>query len=54
MAKYILWFAAILAFVTITAEYKNGEDIQLFTKVLFWSILSILAICESIEKSKRN
>ena len=54
MAKSLLWLGFILAFVAIGVEVHNGEHVQLFTKILFWSFLGILSICESIEKINKR
>lgn len=50
MAKYILWLMVTLIFITGIIAYYSGDKLELFTKILMWSGLGILAICESIEK----
>jgi magnesium-transporting ATPase (P-type) len=50
VAKYILWLMVILCFIVGIVSYYNGDEFEMFTKILMWSGLGILAICESIEK----
>ena len=52
MAKSLLWFMVILGFILGIITYNTGEKLELFTKILIWSGVGVLAICESIEKSK--
>ena len=52
MAKNLLWLMVIIGFLSSILFYFEGEDVGVFTKILTWSGLGVLAICESIEKSK--
>jgi hypothetical protein len=52
MAKVILWFFVISGFVIGAVTSHSGVELELFTRISILSGLGILAICESIEKSK--
>lgn len=50
MAKYLLWFMFIFTLIAVIVQSTNNQPVELYTKILLWSILSVIAICESIEK----
>lgn len=52
MAKNILWLTVILVFVSFLIAYFNGDDIGVSPRIIMFSALGVLAICESIEKTK--
>lgn len=52
MAKSLLWFMVILGFISGIIAYNTGEELGVFTKILIWSGIGVLAICEAIEQSK--
>ena len=55
MAKYLLWFIVILGFLALIISHSSGEDIGLFPRIVIFSCLGVLAICESIQKlNKQN
>lgn len=54
MAKYSLWGLVVLIFMFGLIAHYNGETLDLFTKILLWSALGILALCESIEKLNKK
>jgi hypothetical protein len=53
MAKSLLWMMLIFTVILIAVEHSHGIHVELFTKIIFWSLLAVLAICESIEKARR-
>lgn len=53
MAKILLWLMVILTLVASVILIQNGEGVGLSTKIMTWSAVAVLAICESIEKINR-
>ena len=54
MAKYLLWGTVVVILIMSIVQIKSNQPMELFTLILFWSILGILAICESIEKTSKH
>ncbi|MEK4970748.1 hypothetical protein MKX29_24390 [Cytobacillus sp. FSL R7-0696] len=52
MAKFLLWIVVVLGLISSITLYQNGEGVSLFTRILIWSSVGVLALCESIEKLK--
>lgn len=52
VAKGLLWFMVIIGFIAGYLSYSSGGDVEMFTRITVISSLGILALCESIEKSK--
>jgi hypothetical protein len=53
MAKTILWIFVIIGFIVLINAHKHGMSLAPYTKIAILSSLSVLAICESIERSKK-
>lgn len=53
MAKCILWLFVITGFILSIDANQDGTHMGLYSKIAILSSLGILAICESIEKSKK-
>ena len=54
MTKYLLWGTVIAILIVSIIQIKNDQQMEPFTSILFWSILGVLAICESIEKAGKH
>ncbi len=52
LAKKLLWLFVIVNSILVFIEVINGEDRSLSEFIAIWVAISIIAVCESIEKSK--
>lgn len=52
MAKRLLQVMVVVGFLISILFQIGGMEVELFTKILIWSGVGVLAICESIEKTK--
>jgi len=50
MAKALLWATVILIFIAGMILHFNGSSINSETRILLFGSLSVLALCESIER----
>lgn len=54
MAKILLWIIVILAFILSIVLTSNGKPLELYTKIIVLAGISVLALCESIEKNNQK